>query len=107
MIDVTVKIPEDRVAEVYGVAGPWVAGEPVGGSPLAASPQDAHATTPASEWADREEDLALARIVWGKLSPRAVGLFSTLMAQPGKRISGEELAAALDIPNGKYGVAGV
>src|SRR4051812_35080233 len=100
MIDVTVKIPEGRVAEFYGLVGRWLAGELLQGADEAQAPQ---AATPPSEWADRDEDLALARVVWGKLSPRAVNLFSTLMAQPGKRVSGEELASSLDIPNGKYG----
>ena len=107
MIDVTVKIPEDRVAEFYGLVGRWLAGElrenTVDGEGLV---PEAHPAPP-SEWATSEEDLALARLVWKKLSPRAVAFFSALMAEPGRRMSGEELADGLEIPNGKYGIAGV
>ena len=107
MIDVTVKIPEDRVAELYGLVGRWLAGDlhesAVDGEGLA---PEAHPAPP-SEWMISEEDLALARLVWQKLSPRAVAFFSALMVEPGRRMSGEELADSLQIPNGKYGIAGV
>jgi len=34
-------------------------------------------------------------------------MFGLLMDHPGDAMTGEELAAAVGIPNGKYGVAGV
>ena len=46
-------------------------------------------------------------MVWEKLSPRAKAVFSLLMDHPSEKMSGEDLASACDIPNGKYGVAGV
>ena len=99
-IDITVKVPEDRVPEFYSLVGSWLAGE-------LGEEQGATPSVPASEWTNSEEDVALARLVWGKLSPRAKALFSLLMDNPGVKVSGEELADTLDIPNGKYGVAGV
>src|SRR5207247_3163795 len=53
------------------------------------------------------DDVALARVVWEKFSPRAKALFSLLMDHPGHKVLGEDLAATLNIPNGKSGVAGV
>ena len=44
---------------------------------------------------------------WEKFNPRAKALFSLLMDHPGHKETGEGLAATLDIPNGKSGVAGV
>jgi hypothetical protein len=99
-VDITVKVPEDRVPEFYSFVGAWLAGE-------LGEDQDTGPSVPPSEWTNTEEDLPLARLVWGKLSPRAKGLFSLLMDNPGVKVSGEELADTLEIPNGKYGVAGV
>ena len=58
------------------------------------------------EWTNSQEDLALARVVWEKLSPRAKAIFSRLMERPGEKVSAEDLASACDIPHGRYGVAG-
>jgi Family of unknown function (DUF6416) len=101
MIDVTVKIPEDRVGDFYELVGRWLSGEQPGGEVT-----DAAAATP-QDWTNSDDDLVLARLVWEKFSPHAKALFSLLMDQPGHKVSGEDLAATLDIPNGKSGVAGV
>lgn len=100
MIDVTVKVPEDRIAEFYALVGSWLSGEPASGE------EDDGEAVP-SDWANTDDDLRLAAIVWTKFSPRARALFSLLMERPGTKISGEEIARALNIPHGKYGVAGV
>ena len=100
LIDVTVKIPEERVGDFYEIVGRWLSGEQIG---------DEMTDTPAGtakKWTNSDDDLVLARLVWEKFSPRAKALFSLLMNQPGHKVSGEDLAATLDIPNGKSGVAG-
>lgn len=97
MIDVTVKVPEERIAEFYAWFGQWLAG---GGGEKAAA-----ATAKDGSWSP--SDLELAAKYWEKLSIAAKALFSTLIDNPGKKISGEELATKLELPNGKYGVAGV
>jgi hypothetical protein len=101
MIDVTVKVPEDRVGEFYEIVGRWLTGEELAvgalGSPV----------TGLKDWTDSPEDLALARVVWEKLSPRGKAVFSLLMGRPSEKVSAEDLASACDIPNGRYGVAGV
>ena len=89
------------MGEFYELVGRWLSGEQSGdettGSPSASK----------KNWTNSAEDLALARLVWDKFSPLAKALLSQLMDQPGRKVSGEELALTLDIPNGKSGVAGV
>ena len=101
MIDVTVKVPEDRVGEFYEMVGRWLTGEELADGPLGPP------ITGLKNWTDSPEDLALARVVWGKLSPRGKAVFSLLMDRPGEKVSAEDLASACHIPNGRYGVAGV
>jgi uncharacterized protein DUF6416 len=100
LIDVTVKIPEERVGDFYEVVGRWLSGE---------QPEEETSDTSArlKDWKNSDDDLVLARLVWEKFSPYAKALFSLLMDQPGHKVSSEDLAATLGIPNGKSGVAGV
>jgi hypothetical protein len=100
LIDVTVKVPEDRVADFYSMYGRWLAGPD---SPTA----EPESESDAEHLAWTSSDGELAKAVWAKLSQPAQALFSTLMAKPGHEFSGDELAEMLGIPNGKRGVAGV
>jgi hypothetical protein len=100
-IDVTVKIPEERVGQFYELVGRWLSGEQLVGEEA-----DEPATTP-KNWTNSDEDLVLARLVWGKFSLRAKAMLSVLMDHPEHKVSAEDLAATLHIPNGKSGVAGV
>lgn len=105
MADLTVPVPEDRVPEFYQFFGAWLAGAP---APVAVVGQHVgNPETDAVPWAKTDEDLALAQIVWRKLSDRAKAMFDLLMEHPGAKISGEMIAEKVTIPNGKYGVAGV
>lgn len=94
MIEVTVKVPEERHAEFHSMFGEW----------LQASP-----TVPAEgegqllEWS--ASDIAQAKHVWSKMSPKAKKLFQLLLNAPGA-INWEKLAEALG-PNADAGtVAG-
>lgn len=95
MLDITVKVPRNRIAEFYLMHGRWLAGpdEGFGESGLE------------QDWTSADADLA--RVVWAKFSPTAKALFSRLIDQPGHRFSGEELAEALRLDKGKHGIAGV
>jgi hypothetical protein len=104
MIDVTVKVPEERLGEFYELVGTWLSGERRGGGADVASFADPSTTR---EWANTDDDVALARTVWEQFSPHARAVFSLLMDHPGQKVSGDDLAAALAIPKGKYGIAGV
>lgn len=98
MQEIQVLVPDERVAEFYEMFGRWLAG---------ADSTDAPGGGILSGWRDTEDDLALAKVVWGKLSDRAVAMFSVLIDSPEREFTGEQLASDLDIPNGKYGIAGV
>jgi hypothetical protein len=98
MQDVTVKVPTDRLADFYAMYGGWLAGTDV---------QPEQEPVPVSRWQDTDEDLALAKVVWTKFSHRAQDMFGSMIDNPGEKYTGEQLAEAHDIPNGKYGVAGV
>jgi hypothetical protein len=100
LIDITVKVPEDRVAEFYSMFGRWLA-EP--GMLFASSVGEPDGEGVA--WS--RSDVEIAGVVWGKFSETAKALFSTLIDKPGSKFSGDELAQMLGIPNGKHGVAGV
>jgi hypothetical protein len=102
MRKVTVLVPDEpeRVAEFYERHGRWLGGLDVEDG------EEVNAVESVN-WTDSDQDLALARVVWAKLSPRAKALFELLMGTPNRKFSGEDLAETLDIPNGKYGVAGV
>jgi hypothetical protein len=102
MLDVSVKVPEDRIAEFYAMYGRWLASPGGEGS---ADEQHISAETGAVEWGP--DDIELAATVWAKFSPRARAVFSTLIDEPGERYFGEELARLHNIPNGSHGVAGV
>ncbi|OBF98566.1 hypothetical protein A5790_02890 [Mycobacterium sp. 852002-51152_SCH6134967] len=115
MMDVTVKVPEERLVEFYAMHAAWLSAPPNAavssrGDQLFAIPQpvshageDANGRLPWS--ADR--DAALAAKLWDKFSDPAKALFSTLMDEPDRQFNGEELAGMLNIPNGHSGVAGV
>ena len=105
MADITVPVPEDRIAEFYQFFGAWLAGAPT--SVVSVGQQVGHPETNVVAWARADEDLALAQVVWEKLSDRAKAMFDLLTEHPGAKISGEMIAEKVDIPNGKYGVAGV
>ena len=101
MIDLTVKVPGTAFPSSTPCSG---AGFQRGGQ--GRGPAEASAP-PTREWTNSAEDIPLARTVWEKLSPHAKTLLSLLMDLPGRKISGEDLAKELGIPNGKYGIAGV
>ena len=95
MIDVTVKVPEDRLGEFYSMYGDWLSG----GVPMAERSADK------SPWT--ASDVELASDVWSKFTEVARRLFSVLIDNPTKEYSGDQLAEMLSIANGRHGVAGV
>ena len=103
MIEVTVKIPEERLGEFYELVGSWLSMSQRRVESDVVAPADSSV----KEWANADDDVPLARTVWERFSPHAKGLFSLLMDRPGQKMSGDDLASTLAIPNGKYGIAGV
>lgn len=127
---ITVAVPEERVAEFYlwfasflaadAADQPW-AGRgrpPRGGPPWGGPPwgprgrgrgpgfgpgmrveHEAEAWSPA--------DAEQAAWLYGKLAPPARELFDLLIDEPGRRFSGNEIAARLKLDKGAHGVAGI
>ena len=99
MIDITVKVPDNRVPEFYSMFGSWLSAPPASNHPETSD------SKPAAEWTAADRDLAKA--VWRKLSDTAKRLFSALIDSPGKKFSGTELSELLQVRNGAHGIAGV
>jgi hypothetical protein len=99
MQEIKVLVPEDRVPDFYKWFGAWLDGSEQQGTISTADIEKSH-------WAN-PEDRELAAELWAKLSENAQALFGYLMDRPGEAFTGDDLAAALAIPNGRYGVAGV
>ncbi len=113
--DITVPVPDDRVAEFFKWYGQWLEGSPPAtpSAPLVrqVSPSSVETLEPQHNrslqpWTDTEEDLALAKDLWRKLSAPAQAMIDFLAADPGQRFSGAEIADAVGIPHGAAGVAG-
>ncbi|WP_018787619.1 DUF6416 domain-containing protein [Micromonospora sp. CNB394] len=100
MLDITVKVPPERVADFYSMYGRWLAG-----ADAASAGQVSGVKPEPTDWT--QADVDLARTVWGRFSDNAKALFSTLIDQPGREFDGDDLAESLNIPNGRHGVAGV
>jgi len=105
MIDISVKVPEDRVAEFYAMYGSWLKSSPGYGFDGSDDESPDLVDQPATAW--RPDDLELATAVWHQFSARAQALFSTLIDSPNERYYGEELARMHHIPNGSHGIAGL
>jgi hypothetical protein len=100
MMDITVKVPEERVADFYSMYGRWLA------APESFAADQSGIDDPElTAWASTDVDLA--RSVWAKFTSTARALFSKLIDEPGQQFAGDELAAMIGVPNGRHGVAGV
>lgn len=101
LVDVSVKVPVARVGEFYEMFGRWLRSDAASTSP---GPEEAVADQVA--W-DATRDLDLAASAWSKFPDRAKAVFGTLLENPGRTFTGDELSALHNIPNGRSGVAGV
>jgi hypothetical protein len=100
IIDVTVKVPEERLADFYSMYGSWL--EAPGST--SATTDDADDAEPV-EWTSTDVDLA--KTVWDKFSETAKALFSNLIDAPGREFDGDELAQLANVQKGRHGIAGV
>jgi len=120
---VTVAVPEERVPEFYMwfaqflAAGPGAGPPPGGPFPRGGPPGRGGFGGPggrgfgmrphfdAEPWS--AQDSEQAAWLYAKLAPPARELFDLLIDAPGKRFSGNEIAAALRLDKGAHGVAGI
>ena len=108
---VTVEVPEDRVPEFYLWFAAFLAA-PAGSGPPRGGPAGRGRGFSPPGWHDErrpwgKDDLEDAGWLLGRLSPPARQLFEALLATPGERHSGNELAARLGIEKGAHGLAGI
>lgn len=105
MPEITVPVPDARVADFYQFFGQWLAGTLPGAinAPTLAEPESSGVERQA--WSS--DDLDKAEWLWRKLSKHAKKMFAMLMDEPGREFTGAEIAKAAEIPNGANGVAGV
>lgn len=85
LVDVTVKIPEERVPAFYAFVGEWLT-EAAGAVPAEDEVPDALLS-----WDAGDEELACE--VWSKLSEPAKRVFELLMTNPERRVTAEDLAS--------------
>ena len=107
---VTVAVPEERVPEFYVWFAHFLASEDGGGPPWRGRGRGGRGFGPpprreVAPWT--AEDAEQAAWLYGKLAPPARELMDLLLEEPGKRFSGNEIAARLRIENGAHGVAGI
>jgi hypothetical protein len=106
MIDASVKVPEERLAEFYAMYGSWLKSPP-GSWRTQSEDEFAESIVDVEPIPWAPDDLELAATVWAKFSPPAKALFSTLIDHPNDPHLGEELAKMHHIPNAAHGIAGV
>jgi hypothetical protein len=123
---VTVAVPEERVPEFYvwfasflaADTGdqPWAGrGGPPRGGPRWGGPggrgrgpgfgPGMRSEHEAEAWS--ADDAEQATWLYGRLAPPARELFDLLIEEPGRRFSGNEIAARLKLDKGAHGVAGI
>jgi len=114
---VTVAVPEERVPEFYVWFAQFLSAEPGAGPPRGGpSPwgrrggrgrgfEPPRAGFEAAAWST--QDAGHAAWLYRKLAPPARELFDLLIDAPGKRFSGNEIAARLRLDKGAHGVAGI
>lgn len=107
---VTVAVPEDRVADFYAWFAAFLSMEP--GSPPPSrgrggrGARGLHRHHPdAQPWSAQDADQAAW--LYGRLAPPARELFDLLIEAPGRRFTGNEVAARLRLEKGAHGVAGI
>jgi hypothetical protein len=106
---VTVAVPEGRVAEFYAWFAAFLTAEPgtwpASGRDGRRGPRGHRHHDEAEAWSAQDADQAAW--LYRELAPQARQLFDLLAGAPGSRLGGEELAKRLALEKGAHGVAGI
>jgi uncharacterized protein DUF6416 len=106
---VTVAVPEERLAEFYTWFGAFLGAEPGTQPPSRGrgwrGPRGSRHRGEAQPWS--VEDTKPAAWLYRKLAPPARELFDLLADAPGEHFAGEEIAKRLGLEKGAHGVAGI
>jgi hypothetical protein len=104
---ITVAVPEERVAEFYAWFADFLMAEP--GTARPSERRHGHRgrrlRSEASAWS--ADDADQAAWLYRKLAPPARELFDLLLDAPGERFGGETIARRLGLEKGAHGVAGI
>ena len=106
---VTVAVPEERVAEFYSWFAAFLEAEPGSPPPFRGRGRRGRFGPrhhgEAQQWS--AEDTDQAAWLYDKLAPPARALFDLLLDGQGDRFAGEEIARRLGLEKGAHGVAGI
>lgn len=103
---ITVAVPEERVAEFYAWFAAFLTAEPGSpGPPRGRRGRGLHQHHQAAPWSEKDADQAAW--LYGKLAPPARELFDLLAGSPGERFTGNDIAARIGLEAGAHGVAGI
>jgi hypothetical protein len=106
LIDVTVKVDDTRVADLYAaiisedLTIPRVEPQPEPTPPLKPEPVTKQGTkSGALHW--RAADRRLAASIWQRIQPDTQKVFSVLLRAPGKKFTSDELISLTNAPGGR------
>jgi hypothetical protein len=102
---ITVAVPEERVAEFYAWFAHFLTAEPGTAGPSGGGRRGHRHRSDASAWS--ADDADQAAWLYHKLAPPARELFDLLLDAPGERFAGETIARRLGLDKGAHGVAGI
>ncbi|MEA2444037.1 MAG: hypothetical protein QOJ12_1329 [Thermoleophilales bacterium] len=106
---VTVGVPEERLAEFYAWFAAFLAADPGSEPPRMRGSRPGRHGGPrrheAEAWSAADADQAAW--LYRRLAPPARALFDLLIDAPGERFAGNDIAARLNLDKGAHGVAGI
>jgi hypothetical protein len=96
-VDVTVKVPEERIPEFYEKHGRWLDSVMAADPDVSVEPSESVQTIEKrADWS-ATEDVELAKFVLSKSSPRAMKVFEALSAGP---VRASEMVEVLQLKDG-------
>lgn len=107
MPDITIPVPEERVPVFYRFFGHWLEGSLSFSGGASRGNRGAPGRTTTKPWGTTAQDVADAALLWRKYSPPARAMFSLLMDNPDKELTGNQIAEAINLSTGAAAVAGL
>jgi hypothetical protein len=104
---ITVAVPEERVAEFYAWFSAFLQADPGAMPPFGRMRGGRGHRHHAEPQAWSADDADQAAWLYSRLAPPARELFDRLAGSPGERVGGEEIATQLGLDKGSHGVAGI
>lgn len=108
LIPITIHVPDDRVPEFYARFGEFVAQRADDEAPSRPMWLDSGAFAPA--WVETDEASSMARALWDEISGPGQSVLLYLSRETGdepRSFRPDEVARAMNHPNGASGIAGI